>query len=311
MAPTCLKAYARSWWKGLKPLLALQSQVNGLVDLDAIVKYIFERQNPDGGYTFCRWTESNAQDTFYALSILEILGVEPVNLDKTITFLKSLQYDDGKFDSIKIAYYVVKSLAKLGEKPLKPIEGLEDYLPDLIRSLGSPYVDIEALSEVESIYVLVDLCKTLNIGVDSDRIIGAILSIKSNDGSFGSPKRSKIASTFYALATLKTLGYEVSSNLMDTLSWIRKCERSVGGFSQSSEAAPIYLEDTYFGIRSLEILNEGVRYPQETLKFIAHFQNPNGGFRRSIFLGISDFESTYQALYSIKVLLSSLRLRWI
>ncbi|MBS7634556.1 hypothetical protein KEJ34_03530 [Candidatus Bathyarchaeota archaeon] len=41
------------------------------------------------------------------------------------------------------------------------------------------------------------------------------------------------------------------------------------------------------------------------VRFVAKFQNPNGGFRRSVFLGISDFESTYQALSSIEVLLSS------
>lgn len=74
------------------------------------------------------------------------------------------------------------------------------------------------------------------------------------------------------------------------------------------EAAPTYLEDTYFGIKSLEILNEKVKHPLETLKFVAKFQNPNGGFRRSVFLGISDFESTYQAFSSIEVLLSPLGL---
>jgi hypothetical protein len=51
------------------------------------------------------------------------------------------------------------------------------------------------------------------------------------------------------------------------------------------------------------MLNEEVYYPKETLMFIAKFQNPNGGFRRSIFLGISEFESTYQALSSIEALM--------
>jgi len=294
----------------LKLLLTLNTLVKDLVNVDAIINYVLERQNPDGGYTFCRWTESNAQDTFYALNILDILGIQPENVDKTISFLKSLQHADGQFDSVKVAYYVIKSLLKFGEKPLKPLIGLVKYLPKLIEDLESPFIDVEALSEVESIYMLVDLCALLNIEVNSERIIGAILRIRNSDGSFGSVKRSRMASTFYALGILKNLGYDISG-LADTLKWIRKHEYAGGGFTYAPEAAPTYLEDTYFGIKSLETLNEKIAYPRENLMFVARFQNPNGGFRRSIFLGVSDFESTYQALSSIKVLLSPLGLGWL
>lgn len=294
----------------MKPLLAIQPSIKGLINVDAIIDYVLKRQNPDGGYTFCRWTESNAQDTFYALSILDILGVQPENVDKTINFLKGLQHADGHFDSVKVAYYVIKSLLKFGEEPLKPPIGLVEYLPKILEDLESPFMDVEALSEVENIYMLVDLFKALNIKVDSERIIEAILRIKNSDGSFGSVKRSRIASTFYAIGALKILNYDIS-RLTGTLEWIRKHEYAGGGFSHTPEAAPIYLEDTYFGIKSLEVLNEKITYPKETLTFVARFQNPNGGFRRSIFLGISDFESTYQALSSIKVLLSPLGLGWL
>lgn len=293
----------------MKPLLALQSSINGLIDLDAVIDYIFERQNSDGGYTFCRGTESNAQDTFYALSILDMLGFQPRNLDETIDFLRSLQHENGDFDSIKIAYYVIKSLLMFGEKTLRKPK-LAEYLLNLTWNLKSSFIDVEVVSEVESLYMLIDLCIALNISIDSREIIDAILEIKNSDGSFGSSRRSKLASTFYALGILKILNYDVSG-LTDTLKWIRRYEHPKGGFTSSSEAEPTYLEDTYFGLRSLEILNERVSYPMETLMFIAKFQNPNGGFRRSIFLGISDFESTYQALSSIKVLLSPLGLGWL
>jgi len=293
----------------LKPLLALQPSINGLIDLDAVIDYIFERQNSDGGYTFCRWTESNAQDTFYALSILDMLGFQPRTLDKTIDFLKSLQHEDGGFDSIKIAYYVIKSLLMFGEETLRKPK-LTEYLPNLVRNLKSPLIDVEVVSEVESLYMLIDLCMALNISIDSREIVDAVLGIKNSDGSFGSSRRSRLASTFYALGVLKILNYDVGK-LTDTLRWIRRCEHPKGGFISSSEAEPTYLEDTYFGLKSLEVLNERVSYPMETLMFIAKLQNPNGGFRRSIFLGISDFESTYQALSSIKILLSPLGLGWL
>jgi hypothetical protein len=238
-----------------------------------------------------------------------MLGLQPRNLDKTIDFLRSLQHEDGDFDSIKIAYYVIKSLLMFGEKTLRKPK-LVEYLPNLVRNLKSPFIDVEVVSEVESLYMLIDLCVTLNITVDSMEIIDAILGIKNSDGSFGSSRRSRLASTFYALEVLKILNYDVGE-LTDTLRWVRRYEHPKGGFTSSSEAEPIYLENTYFGLKSLEILNERISYPMETLTFIAKLQNPNGGFRRSIFLGISDFESTYQALSSIKILLSPLGLGWL
>jgi len=294
----------------MKTLIAFQPPIRELIDLDEIVEYILERQNLDGGYTFCRGTESNAQDTFYALNILDMIGVPPRNIEKTISFLKALQHEDGSFDSIKVAYYVVKSLLKFGEKPLRPLKNLAASLDISIRNLESGNIGVEVLSELENIYLLVDLCESLKVDLEEtilEETIKAILRVKNADGSFGSSKRSRIASTFFALGALKNLGYEISE-LTSTLRWIRQCEHIEGGFSHAPEAAPTYLEDTYFGIKSLELLNERIRYAKNTLRFIAKFQNPNGGFRRSIFLGISDFESTYQAVSSIKTLISPLGL---
>ena len=38
-----------------------------------IVDYVVNRQNDDGGYTFCQGAESSAQDTYYGLAILRAL----------------------------------------------------------------------------------------------------------------------------------------------------------------------------------------------------------------------------------------------
>jgi len=39
-----------------------------------IVAYVVSRQNDDGGYAFAQGLESNAQDTYYGLAILSLLG---------------------------------------------------------------------------------------------------------------------------------------------------------------------------------------------------------------------------------------------
>jgi hypothetical protein len=278
-----------------------EARSDGLIDVEKVISYILERQNVDGGYTFCRGAESNAQDTYYALKILEMLDVEPRNRNDTIHFLQSLQRDDGSFDSIKCAYYVTCSLVILeGDLP-KPIGNLQELLNTSIKGIENPNIDVEVVSEVENVYLVVELCRMLGLDVDSERVIDRVLTIKNDDGSFGSEKRSKMASTYYALEVLKVLGYGLHRT-SETLAWIRERELASGGFVTSPELFPIYLEDTYFGAKALAAFGEKLRYPAETARLVAKFQNPNGGFRRSIFIGISEFESTYQAISLLRML---------
>lgn len=61
--------------------------MRNLIDVETTVDYIFKRQNSDGGYTFSRGTESSAQDTFYAINVLNMLDVKPKNVKKTVAFL--------------------------------------------------------------------------------------------------------------------------------------------------------------------------------------------------------------------------------
>jgi hypothetical protein len=91
----------------------------------SIADYVSQRQNADGGYTFAQWSESSAQDTYYAIEILKMLGLQSHRRETTISFLQKLQQADGSFDSIKVAYYVTRSLKKLGTRPGK---GVEEYV---------------------------------------------------------------------------------------------------------------------------------------------------------------------------------------
>jgi len=279
-----------------------------LIKVKAIVDYVFERQNEDGGYTFCREAESNAQDTFYALKVLEMVGAQPRNVDKTVRFLQGLQHDDGDFDSVKVAYYVIQSLSQLGHMQLKQLDRLHQSFDEVFAGLKNPstYVNIEIVSEIENIHLAVELLNTLDFSINAEGVTKQILSLWNSDRSFGNTRNSRIASTYHALGTLKILNYDVEA-LRVTLSWIRRCEIPSGGFVASPELLTTYLEDIYFGVKALEALNESLRYSEETLRFIANLQNPNGGFRRSIFLGISTFESTYQALSCTKIILSFLK----
>ncbi|MCD6530802.1 hypothetical protein J7L06_11070 [Candidatus Bathyarchaeota archaeon] len=283
------------------------SEVERLIDLESVADYVLNRQNRDGGYTFCRGAESSAQDTFYAIEIMNLIGIEPRNVEKTASFLRGLQRGDGRFDSIKIAYYAFKTLHRLGFRLEVPEEYLLSSLENSLARLEEARVYADVSSEIEVAGFIVEMLEMSDVPFDSGKVASEVLRLRNFDGSFGKAGYSKLASTYYSLKTLSMLGYRIKG-FKDTLNWLRRCEVPSGGFVGSPSLSPTYLvmEDTYFGLNALSLLGEKCRYPRETLNLIRKFQNPNGGFRRSIFLGISDFESTYQALSSIKVLIESL-----
>jgi hypothetical protein len=279
-----------------------QFMIANLINMRDVVDYIVERQNEDGGYTFCRQTASNAQDTYYALRILRMFGVKPVKTDRTVLFLQRLQHEDGNFDSVKIAYYVIHSLSELGSTLIKPSNSVTRSFDAVLRGLRRQSTYVGIVSEIENLHLAVELFAP-NFPINVRRVIKQVLSIRNSDGSFGSRRHSRIASTYHVLEILKILNYDYKST-EETLRWVRRCEISNGGFVSSPDVSASYLEDTYFGVEALKALHERLRYPKETLKYIVMFQNLNGGFRRSIFLGISDFESTYHAISCIESILT-------
>jgi len=234
-----------------------------------------------------------------------MLNVAPKNKEKTVSFLQNLQRNDGSYDSVKVAYYVTETLTRLGHHSRKPLSYLVDSLEKIVEKLGDMNVYVDVSSEVEDIYCAVKVLSSLKKQFNRGRISEQIFKLRNIDGSFGRIGYSRLASTYYSLSTLSLLGCR-PNKLKDTLRWIRRCEVPPGGFVGEPNLSSAYLvmEDIYYGVKTLEVLNESCRYPEETLEVIAKFQNPNGGFRRSILLGISDFESTYQAVSSIKTILS-------
>jgi hypothetical protein len=273
------------------------------IKTSSVVPYVLQRQNEDGGYTFAQWSESSAQDTYFAIQILKMLGVKPPRIQSTIKFLRGLQQPDGSFDSTKVAYYVIKSLNELGTTTERSVNEFILRAQSSVLGLGSFEVNIEASSEIETTYLVLEILKLLGETRESEMLPRLILNLRNHDGSFGKGGYSSMASVYFAAASLKLLGYDVNS-LKSTLDWIRACENPAGGFARSPKDFDAYLilDEIYYGLKALQVLDEVTLYPSKSLKLIGRFQNGNGGFRRSIFLGISTFESTYYALSSLESL---------
>lgn len=212
----------------------------------------------------------------------------------TVKWLRAFQADN-----IYGYFYIIKGLNLCGEK-------IDDELVNRVLELrkshsgfGKVNINIEAYSEFDTTYLATEILRDLNIFLDPEPIIGWLLEHHNSDGGFAAGKRSNLMSTFHAVASLYNLGYPVKE-LNRTLDFVRSCEKYGGGFTLVPDTTLPYLEDTYAGVIILSLLGQRCTYPDATRKLVSGLQNSNGGFRRSIALGISTFEDTYYALSILK-----------
>lgn len=267
----------------------------GEVWTEGVLNYVLKRRNEDGGYAFAQGLDSNAQDTYYGLAILKILGVQPPSLRQTLNWLRRFPTRD-----LYAYYYVSKALELSGE----PIEGDYERVLSLRRpdgSFGTTDVDLEAPSEFLSTFMATELLKILGAPWDPKITVNWLLSYRNEDEGFGVYGRSNLRSTFYAVASLKNLGYPLGS-IKGVVAYVRSCELSSGGFSVVPKVSTPYMEDVYYGTFLLDLMGEECMYPEETANWVFRCLNSNGGFRRSTELGISTFEDTYFALSVLKKL---------
>jgi hypothetical protein len=255
-----------------------------------VIDYVVNRQNEDGGYTFCQGTESNAQDTYYGLAILDLLGASFPNVERTVEWLQVFVPD-----SLYSHYYVAKALKLCDKEPNKKL--LRKFIlsmPIVNGEFGTVDVYAEVASEFLSIFMVIELADMVDVEINRKKIVDWLLSFKNNDGGFGAHEHSNLNSTYHAVASLSNLGYSINS-LRDTLEYVRACEKPYGGFTVVPNGATPYMEHIYYGTSTLNLLGERLRYPKQTVELVLKCQNANGGFARSD-LGISTFEDTFYAV---------------
>ncbi|MGQ9550832.1 MAG: prenyltransferase/squalene oxidase repeat-containing protein [Candidatus Bathycorpusculaceae bacterium] len=260
-----------------------------------IENYVVRRQNDDGGYAFAQGLDSNAQDTYYGLAILDLLKRPFPRVEETIRWLRNFVPD-----SHYAHYYVAKSLKLCGDKPHR---SLMDFLRSLKISrgeFGTVDVYVEVASEFQFVSMVTELANMVGFEIDREKTTNWLLSYQNKDGGFAAHRRSNLNSTYHAVASLFNLGYSVKS-LKGTLEYVRSCEKPFGGFTVVPRSITPYMEHTYYGVSTLTLLGEQAKYPEKTAESVLKCQNSNGGFARSD-LGISTFEDTFYAVSILQMI---------
>jgi hypothetical protein len=262
-----------------------------------ILDYIIQRQNEDGGYTFCQGAESNRRDTYYGLSVLALLGGRFPNVAKTLRFLKEPELD---LHNIYSHYYTTKALLLCSEEPNKNLKNYISLVTDLEKYSSLANVLPEVSSEFTTTYMTLELARLFRVQLPKNRIVEWLLRFKNEDGGFSSEEHSNINSTYYAVASLALLNVHVK-DLGETVQFVRECEKAYGGVTLIPMNITPYMEHAYYGLMTLDLLKETCKYPSQTVEFLLKCQNKNGGYARSE-VGISTFENTFQAISVLRKL---------
>lgn len=267
------------------------------VDVHKTLEYVEKRRHEDGGYCFVSvLSDTNVNDTYYAVKIYELLGLEVPEREKTIEFLEKAIQPQTAVVAIAMA---LEGLAILGAKDLA-----REHV-DIVYTKYNPLEDKFAVglggseefgtaTPLEATYWVVKAFRAIGqpIGEEErEKIREFIMKFRMGNG-FG-VKQPTTTMTYQALYTLYSLGYRPPKSLH-----FRNCELcgDWGGFTEVPYSLPPYLEPTFYATRGLELQGETPTCPRRHIWFIRQLQNSNGGFRRSLELGISNFQNTYRAL---------------
>ncbi|MBN1548275.1 MAG: hypothetical protein JW902_16615 [Syntrophaceae bacterium] len=267
---------------------------------DNIVKYVMERHCLMGGFCFYRIEEPNGSDTYYALSILKMLDI-PFYDERTVAYLRSMQQEDGSYDSVFAAFYSLKSLLIMNQAPgHDPWPYIYNHI--LVNHVYADKLPAEITSIFRKMTCLVDLY--INFRTICDRTLNkiltqAILPYQNRDFGFGY-RKSTLGETADALVMLKALAYPVKK--LDTIQFISRCEIPIYGFTDIPGAMLAYLEYVYAGLLASKSIHYEPRYKNHCAEFVANCQNINGGFSRTTHNGIATLENTFYAVHAMKLL---------
>lgn len=254
-------------------------------DLKKVVKgaleFVHGREHDNGGFTLYEGIP-DTKNTYYGVLTLKLLGIEPENMDKTIEWVEYLQR--GRMFGLKGLFYRVNILKLLNREP----ELNEKYF-ERLRSK-------EKFPSMEMAFVHTSILKTLGYEC-YDNVSNWINSHQTKEGGFGVGK-SDITQTCYAVESLNMIDPSLIHYEDNIIDFVNTCTAG-GVYVYKPQSYPPYVETVYSGVRINHILGNVVEY-DKILKFVENLQNPDGGFRRSPYIGISELEYTYKAIYILK-----------
>lgn len=258
------------------------------VDVSRVASYVASCRVADGGYFFAQISPAGAQDTYFALASLRLLGRGAQDAPGVKRWVKEWCRTPSNVSSIHSVYLLCGLLEELGESldPARPYARAIAGEENALGGFGAcENVYVESPSELRATHEAVSVLVRLGYALDLERIEGFVSRFRQRDGGFG-VHRSTLASTYYACATLAQLGKPAASMEGANL-YLRR-------LAQRWEV--YFLDDVFWLIQGLSLTGGAAAFALDAATHVLACQRPKGGFARAPAIGIPTLEYTYHAV---------------
>ncbi len=292
---------------------------------EAVVRaaaYIRGRQSSSGGFCFYQYgrvEDPSLGDTYYAVSALDLFGIEVRDSSRVAQFV-----DRARRFGLTYLYFYAFTLDRLGlasrisSAALAQIGALTITLPDEGRS-------VDRTGWLESARKTIRLQQRFGTGgsgqararpavCDSSASAGRLLDRDryahverfTRDllagGGFG--VRVNLRDTYLALAVGSLLGIEPAP---ETMSFVDSLQQPPFGFLMTSRSTMANLDVLYAGVQCCTLLKLPIRHEEDVIAFLLDCQTAEGGFSHAP-KSLPNLEFTYCALRTLATLAPELRL---
>ena len=258
------------------------------LDVSRVAGYVESCRVPDGGYFFGQISPPSAQDTYFALACLRLLGQEPQDVAGVKRWVEEWRRTPSNVASVHGVYLLCGLLEELGE-------GLDSSRPyarlvaDSENSVGGfgAYEDVyvESASELQVTYEAVSVLARLGYPPNHEGVESFLRRFRQPDGGFGL-HRSTLPSTYHACATLAQL--PDSGPLVEGARLYLK--------RRDQEWHVYFLDDVFWLVQGLSLTSSAAASAANAATHVLACQRPQGGFARAPVIGIPTLEHTYYAL---------------
>jgi len=257
-------------------------------DVSRVAGYVESCRVADGGYFFAQISPASAQDTYFALACLRLLGREPQDVAGVKRWVEEWRRTPTSVSSVHGVYLLCGLLEELDEDldRAHPYARLVAASENDLGGFGTyENVYVESASELQVTYEAVSVLARLGCPPNHDSLESFLRRFRQPDGGFGL-HRSTLPSTYHACAALAQL--PESGPLMEgARPYLQR---------EAQRWAAYFLDDVFYLIQGLGLTGSAAASAANAATHVLACQRPRGGFARAPAIGIPTLEHTYYAL---------------
>lgn len=250
------------------------------IERNPVIDFVKFHRASFGGFYPGYQSTPNIEDTYYALSVLEIFDSKPHHVENftySIKYQAALINQSKNKNKLQNLFYLHEISNVINKSDLD--DEIINYNLDVF-FLNYNYSKQSDLKYIEDLYYAVKLSKNQPNKINKNKIYSYIMKMQNSNGGFGMENFSRTDTTFYAVSILNDLDINLI-NKKETIRWVKEGQNVDGGFEFrngvfTSNSSDLY--STYLSITTLTLLDEDLQEIKDLCNWMLELEHPDGGF---------------------------------